>query len=218
MVTALKPSRGWSADRTRGNKWKGNSARIKAQSHMSAWVMQDIILDHLDPRSPRTKDELAEALAYDYGAFEVRTLHRNLVELIRIGLVAREEEWALHLGRMVPTYRRLGSTMPPPGHRRAKAARIEVEPLNLIPVGPWPGYRVLMVSERYSPRPMGSVSVKNMRRKFPGGFFRPRPDTKSRRDAIRAARRTSAGSPGSPPRVATSSQRSRPPSGARPAR
>lgn len=185
MVVAIKPGRGWKAGRERGNQWKGNSARLKAESHLSAWVMQDVILDHLDDRSPRTKEELAEDLAYDYGAFEVRTLYRNLAALIEMGLVAREEEYALHLGKMIPAYRRLGKQMPSPGHRRMRGRQIGdapgVEPLNQIPVGPWPGFRVLLVSERYSPRPLGPVSVAALRKKCPGGYFRPSPDTKSRR-------------------------------------
>lgn len=192
MVTAIASGRGWKVGRERGNRWKGDSAQLKSQSHLSAWVMQDVILDHLDGISPRTKDELAEALAYDYGSFEVRSLHRNLAGLIELGLVSREEEYALHLGKMIPVYRRIGSQMPPVGHRRKAAKRVVLEPLNQIPVGPWPGFRVLMVSERYSPRPMWKVSITAMRRKCPGGFFRPSLHTKSRRRAASAARRATA--------------------------
>ena len=186
MVVALKPGRGWSAARERGNRWKGASAELKSESHLSAWVMQDVILDHLDEVSPRPKEELAEDLAYDYGSFEVRTLHRNLAQLIEMGLVAREEEYALHLGRMVPVYRRLAKRMPPVGHRRKREQRPTVEPLNPIPVGPWPGYRVLLVSERFSPEPVRNVRLPLLRRQFPGGYFRLSPDR--RRRAISAAR------------------------------
>lgn len=191
MVVALKPERvrpvDHAAHRARQNHWKGRVDPERGPSE-DALAMQCSILNHLTEFSPVTRAELEEDVAYDFGSFDVRAMHRNIAKLIKYGWVAKEEEYDLRTGAMTPVYRRLRRDDPP--SMRTKPRSAPVEPLNPDPVGPWPGFRVLMVSERYSPRPMGPVSIKRLRARFPGGYFRPSEDTLRRKPRASRAKRS----------------------------
>jgi hypothetical protein len=126
------------------NRWKGPS--YKANSYISARCMQDVILDHLG-RSPKFGEDLAEEVAHDYGSFESRTFLRNLRLLIEAGCVKKESEYHLGMGSMVPVYSRLRTTLPP--HPRPRSQKYSgPDPLHEDPVGPWPGYLVILAVRR----------------------------------------------------------------------
>lgn len=107
----MKQPRGWNVAPFRG-RWAPQDRVPRSSGRLPRWCMQDVILDHLHEVDPRTKEQLAEDMAHDYGSFEDRTLLRNLSSLISMGLVIKEEEYSLLLGRMVPVYRRAGKVLP----------------------------------------------------------------------------------------------------------
>lgn len=147
MVAASTPGKGWAAGRERGNRWKGGPRSGGGFSKVVGWVFQDRILDHLSEIDPRCKDQICEALADDYGSFELRTFHRNLAKLIRSGHVRKELEFSFKTGNMEPVYRRLRRDLPDPSIRphRRKHGKMTAWPVrHENPVGPWPGYRVIV--------------------------------------------------------------------------
>lgn len=212
MVVALKPSKGWAAARKRGNRWKGGPRSGGGFSQVVGWVFQDRILDHVSEIDPRSKDQICEALANDYGSFELRTFHRNLAKLIASGHVGKELEYNMKTGNMEPVYRRLRRDLPdpsirPPRRKRGKMTAWPVRHDN--PVGPWPGYLVVVGTRHDTGRREPKVNL--------GGRISPTWPTAG--DLLKnEARRASAKSPGSRPPGASANPPARPPEAARRAR
>lgn len=212
MVVAFKPGRGWKSGRERGNRWKGSPRSGGGFSQVVGWVFQDRILDHVSEIDPRSKDEICEALANDYGSFELRTFHRNLAKLVKSGHVAVEREYNMKTGHMDPVYRRLRRDLPDPSirpHRRKRGKMTAWPVRHENPVGPWPGYLVVVGVRHNTGRREPTVSK--------GGRTSPAWPTPG--DLIKnEARRASARSPGSRPPAASAPRPARPPAAARRAR
>lgn len=205
MVVAPKPPRVRTVDhaahRARCNHWKGRIDHERG-AEGDAFAMQCSILNNLTEFSPVTRAQLEEDVAYDFGSFDMRALHRNIKKLVDLGWIEKGEEFDLKAGWMVPTYRRLRRDDPPNPRRPRRP--LPFAPLNESPVGPWPGYLVLAVA------PATDRDARD------GGWWRRRcchtlGTMVMRKDAIsRAERPPSARSPGSPPPAATSPQPAHP--------
>lgn len=204
MVVAFKPGRGWKSGRERGNRWKGSPRSGGGFNKVVGWVFQDRILDHVSEIDPRSKDQICEALANDYGSFELRSFYRNLAKLIRSGHIGKELEYNIKTGHMEPVYRRLRRDLPDPSirpHRRKRGKQTAWPVRHENPVGPWPGYRVIVGAPCDSGRREPKVATDGrvpLTWPSPGDLLR------------NEARRANARSPGSPRPAATSGRPGRP--------
>lgn len=130
------------------------------------------MLDHLSPSTGITSEELSELVAYDFGSFGERFFLRCLARLVEEGLARKGVDWFVKVGQdETPVYFRVHDARWPDSEVDDRQVRMRIArgvrpswwnwtmylalaikhrprcqvALPGIPVGPWPGYRVLQV-------------------------------------------------------------------------